>query len=174
MAFVTVKNAQTMPKATKERQRASSLGQAVGGSVWNKKTNDGRPKAKLSIVAAFQVKNKLTKFTHVMLKFNEKTRVLAVQFLKAAQEGSYSIERDASGTAMLNLTGTLQAFGLRLSKHLYNQTYVFNKRNGDMLVDLSDDEVLTDIVQIKRRRDPKTGHLLPFTKADNAKRIETV
>lgn len=168
MSFTVSKNSRTIPKVNVARKRASHGKNAKGGSVYKKLVN-GRVQAKMSIVAGFLEKHKLGALRHVMLKFNAKTKVLAVEFLKAASPGCYSVDHDAkSGTAFISLTQALRNFGVQLSESLYNEEYVFDK-SGNMLVDLSDN--IEKAVEREIKRD-KNGRLASLTKSERAKRVK--
>lgn len=137
MSFVSVKNSRTATKSkSSERKRAASGSVAVGGSVYNKVVN-GATISVLSVVSAFQEKHKLSKMKHVHIRFDPKTKVMALEFVKEKGDGTFSIDHDKSGTAFIRITPALKAFGLKLTSDLRNEEYVFDK-DGNMLVDLSD------------------------------------
>lgn len=136
MSFKQAKSSRTAVQPVTPRVRASTGEQAKGGSVYIKE-KAGIIHAVCSIVSAFVKKHKLDKFHHVNIFLNEKTKVMALEFLKEKGDGSFAIEHDAGGTMFIRITPALRAFGLKLTSDLIDEEYVFDK-DGLMIIDLSD------------------------------------
>lgn len=165
--FTEGKNSKTV---TQTETTTRKNGGKLGGSITNVSVR-GRVVTRMSIPAAFQEANKLTKSSHVRLIFNEKTKVLGVIFVDAAGDGTYSIDRDKSGYGKVHLTAFLKQYGVQLKSDMYCEEYVFSKE-GILTVDLSDNVEKHSGPEIKRDEQGRLAKLTAKEKAERQKQAE--